>query len=782
MAPAVAGRESYRVGDLVVDVGLQRVTGPAGEIALPKLSFDLFLALIRRAPDLVSNDELAATVWSGIVVSPETVTKRVNLLREALGDDSANSRYIIGLRGRGYRVLSAVDPLADDSARAGEAALREEAAVAVDAPKASRGNKARPAILVAVLALLVAVGFGAWWAARKAPERASVPQPTGEGLAGSTVAVLPFENLSASPDDAYLATGIPEMILDRLSQIPQLTVVASGSALRAGDGAQDVRAIGERLGARFLLLGSTQRVEERLRVSARLVDAGSGRTLWSTRLDRKVGDLFAIQDEVSEQAANELRMRISSITLPAPGTGHEPSIEAQLAYLKGRSLLSRYTVRGSEDAAAKFEEAVALDPEFTAAMAGVFDARMMSAERRHSGLEAALTKWRPVLDRALEIDPECGPAYVARAIWVRGDPRRQEADFRRGLALDPSNGRGLVAFSEFLDAEGRYDEAGQVLDRAMQVDPLSPRLHFHLVMRDFKRYGVQYREAGLERVLAMDPDYQPALQRYSKTRWLLHGDVAGAAQIMEHALAVDPENPWSRHTLAAIYLDLGDEAAAREIADGSDSSRQSQSILMALYRGDWKTAGEAALSPAGVEYNLAESWGVPEAVRDYAVMTGDRRRVIEFLEKRYKLQGTEPALDIYNFRAAAYLAQLLQLDGDGPRARRLLDRLPQAIDASLPLYGAVFALRTKATVQLLAGDRAAALQTLGDSFAADDVMQWWYTLQFDPLWKPFHADPVFTAIAAQVRTRVAQQQATVAQLRGDGRIASRGPSGTHLAR
>jgi hypothetical protein len=156
-------------------------------------------------------------------------------------------------------------------------------------------------------------------------------------------------------------------------------------------------------------------------------------------------------------------------------------------------------------------------------------------------------------------------------------------------------------------------------------------------------------------------------------------------------------------------------------------------------------------------------------------MTGDRRRAIEFLERRYLLQGAEPRLNILNFRAAAFLAQLLQLEGETARARRLLDRLPAAIDASVPVYGAVFALRTRATVMLLAGDREGALQTLGDSFAASDVLQWWYTLQFDPLWKPLHADPVFASIAEQVRTRVAQEQAEVARLRDARRIASRGP-------
>lgn len=773
MERAERGREAFRVGDLVVDVGLKRVTGAAGDITLPKLSFDLLLALVRRAPDYVSNDELASIVWAGVVVSPETVTKRVNLLREALGDDSAQPRYVAGLRSRGYRIVAPVTSLANEAPS--PAVPHQPAYVAgppaepAAAPMPQRPRR-WPAI-VAALALVVIAG-AAWFLQR---ERDTEPPAAAadQAIGSAAVAVLPFENLSASQEDAYLATGVPEMVQDRLAIVPGLVVIAGSSSGRAA-GIADPKEMGRKLGARFLVLGSTQRAGDQLRVAARLVDTQSGAIVWSTRIDRPVGELFAVQDSIAASVTEELRQQLRGIASPPETARHQPPVEALIAYLQGRASLARHTVRGAEQAAERFERAVELDPGFAAALAGLYDARMLATERRHDDVDAARKLNANLIERALTIDPNCGPAYVARAIWTRGDEERQEADFTRGLALEPANGRGLVAYSEFLDRQGRIDEGAKVLDRAMLVDPLSPRLHFRLVMREFGRSTfIQTREPGLRHVLEIDPDYQPALQRYGKTKWMMNGHLTEAAQILEHAIETDPENPWSRQTAVAIYLDLGDEVAARQVADGTPSSRRTAQLLLALHDGDWRHAGEVAHSPAGQEYNLGESWGAAEAVRDYALLGGDIERGIEFFENRYALSGDEPMLEINNFRAAAYLAQLLRAKGENDRADALLKRLPGEIDASLSHFGAVFALRTKATVQLLTGDSDAAFATLRTSFAENDLTQWWYTLERDPLWQPFRSDPRFKAIDTQVRARVAQEAAALAELRRSGRIVDR---------
>jgi TolB-like protein/DNA-binding winged helix-turn-helix (wHTH) protein/Tfp pilus assembly protein PilF len=815
-APA---RERYRVGDLQLDVGLHRVTAPAGEIAVPKLSFDLLLALVRRAPDFVSNEQLAALVWPGLVVTPDTVTKRVNLLREALGDSATNPKYVAGLRSRGYRIVAPVSVPADEPAPAAEptrarsrtqaeaevhtdtqaqvntpaqaeAEVHTDTQAQVNTPAQARvqaipdtGSVKPPrrkmlVIVCAMAALILMVNIG-WWRTGSSSLQKSTVLPA--SAVDTRVAVMRFAHIGSDPADDYLADGLAEMVLDQLASVPQITVIARDSAFGIDRKRLSTADAAAQLGVRYLVEGSTQREGHRLRVTARLLDARLGTQVWSTQQDRPVAEIFAIQDNIANEVTDELRRRIAGITKPRPTYTQKPTVDAQLTYLQGNALLGRNTIKDAEAAVDKFEAALRLEPDFPDALAGLFDAHMLAAERRHEDIAVQRRQYRPLVERALAIDPACGQAYVARAIWTDEDPVQRETDFRHGLELDPSNGRGQVAYAEFLLKLGRRDEASRALDRALIVDPRAPRAHFVRVQSTFETQGGLSLEEGVRHVLEIDPDYQPALQRYAKYRWMHHGLLAEATQYIERAIELDPGNPWSRHTAAAINLDLGDSAAARAVAAATESSRATAGILIALHAGDWRSAGEAALSPAGTTYNRYESWGVAEAVRDYALHTQDTSRAIAFYEQRYGLQEGGK-LEHANFRAATYLAQLLQLRGDTARAARLLRDLPPAIEATIARDGAVYALRTEASVQLLAGDKDAALATLARSFAAGDLMQWWYTLERDPLWAPLRNTASFQTIASQVHARVTVEQAAVAALQRSKRLPVRRPDDAIVAR
>ncbi len=798
-------REVWEVGDLLVDVGRQRVTRGDAEIDLPKLSFDLLLALARRAPDVVSSDDLLTLVWPGLVVGPEAISQRVKLLRQALGDRTEEPRYIAALRGRGYRLVAEARRVTTTAGAGATSAAPSE----VESPRAQPVRARRPWLTGAVGAAVLATVLLTYSLHQRRVGTDAGAQVASERTAAAaverTVAVLPFESLSADPDDSYIAQGLPEMALNRLAAVQGVTVIARESAFQAAADSDDVQEIGRRLGAAYLVGGSMQRNGDALRVTARLVDARTATQLWAEDFDGPLGDLFRIQDSIGERVSAALRARVAGLTLEPTMVPRSQNVEAYLAYLRGRALVGRFTVSEAEAAAVAFEQAASLDPNFAAAQAALYDARMQAVGLRHGDLEAARLRYRPLLERALRLDPASGPALFARAMWEDLDVKEREAVFRRAVDLDRSNTRGLVAFSEFLDitdgtADGacvpgsgfdpssrqarsgsgtlattgaRADEAGRLLEEALRSDPLSPRAHFRLAMRSFRGTGTDV-EAPVVRILEMDPEYYPALQRMAKYRAILHGHPAEAVAIIERAIRNDPQNPWAPHTAVAFYLDSGDFAAARAVAASTPVSLETTRTVLAQYAGDWRAAGNAAMTPRAYEFGFNESWGVAEALRDYALKSGDFAQPMRLLRERYRLHEQGPfELTVASFRPSVQLAHLELQRGARETGRDRLLAVIRWIDADRNLRP-VYKRRTRAQALMLLGEPERALQDLAASFREDrDYNQWWYTTDHDPVWDGLRDDARFQAIAADAHEFAAREFAAVEELRAKGEIPRR---------
>jgi TolB-like protein len=588
-----------------------------------------------------------------------------------------------------------------------------------------------------------------------------------------TVAVLRFGSISADPADGYLAQGLPEMILNRLSRVSGLSVIARNSSFALDTTSIDSREIGKRLNSAYLVNGSVQRKGDRLRVAVQLVDTGLGTQVWSAHFDRALSDIFNVEDEIADQVADALSARLGGLEATPVSTERGSNIEAYLAYLRGRTLLGRFSVAESESAVPYFQKAIALDPKFAAAYASLYDAHLQAADQRHEDLTPIRQRYRPLIDRALAIDPNSGTAYIARAMWGNDSKEARDADFLHGLTLDPSNGRGLTAYSELLDWDfGRRDEGARILQRALWLDPMSPRAHFHAAMRSLDEEGANMVEQKMLGVLELDPDFVPALQRYGKYRWLFHDKLTEAVQLLEHAIALDPANPWLRHTAMAVYLDLGEEQAAREVAAGTPQSARATGLL-SMYAGDWRGAGRAAYDNAGWTYDTCENWEAAEALRDYALKTGELTHAIAFIKLKYEFEAAPAAhLDVCNYRAAIVTSQLLAAQGHAQQAVDLRHAAAAWNDATAAKY-AGGARRVRAGALLLDGKRDAALTELAGSFPGGNYAQWWYTLEYDPVWLPLHNDSQFQAIEANVRRYIGAQRSELESLRRNGLVPRR---------
>jgi len=263
---------------------LGTLSGPGGTLHLEPKVMNVLVCLAELAGEVVTHDQFIARVWRGRIVSDEVLSRCISLLRTRLGDDPREPRFIQTLPKIGYRLLTPVEPLAAPAAQPAEAPRPAEApklALTVDAlqPPATVDAKApvaalrriRPRLVVGwtILGLLL-VGAAGYLYLERWPRRATPP------VAGEpTIAVLPFVNRSDDKDNEYFSDGLTEEIIDRLANVPGLQVVASTSAFALKNQSEDVREIGERLGGRYILKRSVSKEGERVRITAKLVDAAS---------------------------------------------------------------------------------------------------------------------------------------------------------------------------------------------------------------------------------------------------------------------------------------------------------------------------------------------------------------------------------------------------------------------------------------------------------------------------------------------------------------------------
>jgi TolB-like protein/DNA-binding winged helix-turn-helix (wHTH) protein len=749
--------ERWQISDLVIDVGGQLVTRGVDAIPLPQLSFKFLLALVRAAPNVLSVDDLMDQVWAGIYVNTETVKQRAKLLRDALGDDPKTPHYFSVRRGVGYQLLS-------QPVRVNPSGAIPPLPHTTPAKRRSKGILAFVALCVAALGGLTMTEL---WSGRHSEAQSHILR----------VAVLPFDNLSSDPADAFIARSIPEMVLNRLSAVGGLTVIARESSLLGPAAGASPKEAGAQLDAGYIVKGSVQRVGNLLRVTCFVVDTRGDVRLWSERFDWPVDRLYALQDRIADHVTESLEARARGLGALAPISIATHNSDAYLAYLKGKSLLGRFTVAETDAAAVQFERAVKYDPDFVDALAALFDARMQGADLRKDDLAPYRARYQPLIDKALARNPDSGPALFAKAMWSDVPAKEREQLFRRAAELDPSNSRGLTAFAEFLDRtalrnNGAIGQEGKpLIDKVLSIDPLSPRTRWWSVQRRWSRLPPQQVEKLLAHELEIDPQNYILANRYAFRRWMFHGETAEAIALIERTIVEDPQNPLGPHFAAAFYLDVNDPSAARAVAATTPASRDSTRVLFAEYTGDWRRAASAAYDRRGFLFNEYSNWGWAEAIRDDALRNRQYDRAAEQIASRYGFDLRQPRVtSIAQMIAAPPLAHILLTKGDKATGTHLLADMVRWIDTH-PSYGLGGIMRYRAAAMMLLGDRAQALSNLRASIeTGHDIRHWWYLIDRDPIWAPIHGDPRFTAIADMCRQAARAQRAKLDDLRRAGTV------------
>jgi predicted Zn-dependent protease len=326
-------------------------------------------------------------------------------------------------------------------------------------------------------------------------------------------------------------------------------------------------------------------------------------------------------------------------------------------------------------------------------------------------------------------------------------------------------------------SDARVIEANRLLVRALEIDPLSAPAQFHQHDQD-PQTGYSSREEAesqLSALLAVDPDFYPALVRLAKYSWWFHDSPSEAIALIERAIATDPRNPLAYHAAAAYYLDIDDAAAAADVAAATPVSAITATAVLKLHAGDWRSAGLMAMKQESFVFEGLEDSGSAQALRDYALRTRDYASAETLLCTRYAMTTDGPiAIDLYNLRIWVLLAHLQLVRGNTARANQVLEAVIAWIDTEYGKWGPVFARRTRAQALMLLGRRDEALRDLAAGFAVDhDHVEWWYTIERDPVYDEVRESAEFRALAADARRFAARERAAVEELRRQGKIPRR---------
>jgi TolB-like protein/DNA-binding winged helix-turn-helix (wHTH) protein len=774
-APAAGDATLFRVDDLIVDLGRQRVMRAGVDLNLPGLSFDLLVMLVRAAPNIVTVQRLMDTVWPHAVVSSETVSQRVKLLRSSLGDDARNPRYIAGVRSRGYRIVATVT------------ALGPEAASPVAPPAAATRSSGSWGVIGSLLLAIVVVFTLHGSASREAePVRGNAESVLPTELPSHTVAVLRFESLGAgAQNDDYLALGLAESVLHALADNPQIAVIARRSSFALKDQISDTREIGRRLNARYLLEGSLQPVGLQTRVRTALIDAVSASNIWSLNFDRPSANLLAAQDEIAGRLAQILAVTLNASADERRRTATTSNPDAYLEYLQARELAASYRRVDLQQAMSHYARALEIDPSFSGALSGLAWARYQMLEFRASN--SSEKDWtdtqiviRQELQKALALDNRNADAWQTLAA-IEDDPDRAEAYVRRAVAIEPNSARAQFGLSQavlshvYRSAPARVDEVIALTQRAMRLDPLEPRYPTALAeIYNFQQTTeIDQSEPLLTRALELDPNYFPALYALGALRFCCQNRIADGIRLGEQALRLDPTSTAVRSLLIHMYLDVGDLRAAEQLLADSDQN-QSAWVAIHAYRHEWQKA-------AAIMYDAEARTNLPIPPDDryghFAVLMSatdsiSRRRALELFEKEARIQWQDdgtPTASIPMGRDMSLetgLADLMMRDGDEMRARRLLEMTLSLMDLAATKYqrGTMWFTLQRARALVLLGRTEEALAELG-AFSRSGWAPDAWLLDADTAFDSLRSDERFKRIIAERHANLLRERAEIDALR-----------------
>jgi TolB-like protein/DNA-binding winged helix-turn-helix (wHTH) protein len=728
MAMPVA-QEKLQIGEWLVDPAIDTINRGSETIKLEPRMMRLLLCLAEQPGAVVSQERLLNDVWAGVVVGPASVYQSVSQLRKLLGDVGEEATYIATVPRKGYRLVakaglvSAIPAMTPAETPAIPVGLNATLTVTT-----TKRRLMKYGAIVAGLAVLVGIS----WAPLK--DYLSAAQTP------SSIAVLPFVDLTTTKNDQPFCDGLTEELSNWLAQLPILRVVSRTSAFAFRDKQLDVREIGKQLGATHILEGSVRRTGADMRVTVQLIDARDGYHIWSGSFNSPFADAVKLQEEIARSVAANLEIRMTQVTDQRFLARKSGNAQAYQLYLVARYHQQQLTRQDNDRAVELFRQSIAIDPKFALAYVRLAYAYLNQRYFNDRAVEDIGADAEPLLAIAEKLNPALPDLYAVRGALATDRLRSNDAlrDLQRAVDLNPNAVEAHTELGFFYLTSARPREALQHYTTATTLDPVNFVLHAQrcMALQDLARFD----EAALacERARALRPE---AAWPYTVTSTLeaSQGYIDEALRWNKQAMqrSSNASEPYIQR--CNWLLTLGLVASAREAYEKAVSKD----------RGD--TSGNPGLRLLGYTLAMAEG-GLPALRKQIAtnatgladssemlldtsyaeLLAGDFVAARRQLDRALASQGfSAEALDQpwsvrtgFSYQLIAAVAELET--GSTASAKRRLERLKlqtdQLINAGVERYG-VYELQ--AQVFAYSGDAERAMRALRRAFELGWRGVWW---------------------------------------------------------
>ena len=572
----------FRIGEFLVSPALNQISrnGTSARVEPKAMRVLVYLA---EHPGVVSKEQLISAVWPDVFVSEDVLPGCISALRKTLSDDARRPKFIETIHKGGYRLLVPVERLNGN----GTGHALPEPANAVS-PR-SRTRRLAIALAVVLIAGLLIAAL-AW------------PRHQYD-----SVAVLPFLVTDEDSSTQYVGDGIAEQVVNDLSQLSNLRVMAWATVCRYHQHDVDVRAIGRELSVKAVLSGQIVRSGDHLALRTELIDVTRGSQLWGRQYDTTLADAPQLQQQISQDIASNLRVRLTESEQERIQRHYSASPAAYELYLKGRFYWDKRTKQGLEQAIQYFEQAIKIDPNYALAYAGLADSYALLDDWGDTAPRDSFPKARAAAEKAIALDDSLAEAHASLGLVREAydwDWAGAEKEFKRAIELNPNYATAHQWYGLYLASFGRFEEGEAEVRRAKELDPLSPIVNM-----------------ALPEIYTWERRYDDAIPEYKKI------------------IALDPSFPGAYGNLTDIYekkhmyaeaLDLSQQYAA--LKGESEMARESRkAYAQSGYNGLLRM--ELA---KGLQERANGQYNNPVGIAGVYALLGDQQKALDWLQRGYE--------------------------------------------------------------------------------------------------------------------------------------------------